>query len=238
MIENIYQMIQEIFKKTKKEKSLLFIYLLIIFIGMTKTYFKDTRQTFSMPVCKKNIVIDAGHGAWDPGKVAKDGSLEKDINLDIAKKLQIYLEQSGSFVLTTRIEDEALSTKKREDLKERKNIANGENVDLLVSIHQNSFPKESVRGAQVFYYDGSEKSKMLAECIQERLKEIDKNNTRVAKSNKDYYLLKRTTVPSVIVECGFLSNYEENQKLKTNEYQDKLAWSIYLGILDYFGKLQ
>ena len=176
-------------KNFNKSKLLLCIYIFIIFVGMMKTYFTDTVETFSMPIASKNIVIDAGHGDWDPGKVAKDGTLEKDINLQISKYLQGYLEQSGGFVLTTRIDDTALSNKKREDLKERKNIANNENVDLLVSIHQNSFPKENVKGAQVFYYESSEESKKLAECVQNRLKEIDNTNNRVAKENKDYYLL-------------------------------------------------
>ncbi|WP_250278252.1 N-acetylmuramoyl-L-alanine amidase CwlD [[Clostridium] colinum] len=207
---------------------------MIIFVGMMKTYFDETVETFSMPVANKNIFIDAGHGEWDPGKVAKDGTLEKDINLSISKYLQSYLEQSGGFVLTTRTDDKALSDKKREDLKQRKNIANNENVDLLVSIHQNSFPKENVKGAQVFYYKGSEESKKLAECVQNRLKEIDKTNDRVAKESKDYYILKQSKMPAIIVECGFLSNTEENNNLKNEEYQKKIAWAIYLGILDYY----
>ena len=178
---------------------------------------------------------DAGHGGFDPGKVSKDNTLEKDINLSITKKLQIYLEQSGSFILNTRIDDTALSDKKREDMNERKKLANEEGVDLFVSIHQNSFPQENVKGAQVFYYGDSEESKKLAECVQNRLKEIDGNNNREAKANKDYYLLKKTGVPSIIVECGFLSNPEENNKLKSEEYQEKIAWAVYLGILDYYG---
>lgn len=213
---------------------MLIIYLITIFLGISKAYYFNTQPTFSMPVSKKVIFIDAGHGEWDPGKVAKDGTLEKDINLQISKYLQGYLEQSGGFVLTTRVEDKALSNKKREDLKERKNIANNENVDLLVSIHQNSFPKENVKGAQVFYYSGSEESKRLAECVQNRLKEIDSTNNRVAKENKDYYLLKQTSMPSIIVECGFLSNQEEKNKLNSKQYQEKLAWAIYMGILDYY----
>ncbi len=221
-------------KKIDKNKALLYVYIFIIFVGMFKTYLSESVETFSMPVANKNIVIDAGHGDWDPGKVAKDGTLEKDINLQISKYLQGYLEQSGGFVLTTRIDDKALADSKREDLKARKNIANNENVDLLISIHQNSFPKENVKGAQVFYYEGSEESKKLADCVQNRLKEVDSSNNRVAKSNKDYYLLKQTTMPSIIVECGFLSNSEENENLKNEEYQQKIAWAIYLGILDYY----
>ena len=231
---NLYQELRSKIKKIKKDKILLYIYITIIFVGMMKTYLDETVETFSMPVANKNIVIDAGHGEWDPGKVAKDGTLEKDIHLQISKYLQEYLEQSGGFVLTTRINDTALSNKKREDLKERKNIANNENVDLLVSIHQNSFPKEDVKGAQVFYYKDSEESKKLAECVQNRFKEVDNSNERVAKDSKDYYILKETTMPAIIVECGFLSNTEENNKLKDEEYQKKIAWSIYLGILDYY----
>lgn len=230
----LYLTLKSKMKKLKNNKVLLYIYIFIIFVGMMKTYFSESVETFSMPVASKNIVIDAGHGDWDPGKVAKDGTLEKDINLQISKYLQGYLEQSGGFVLTTRIDDTSLSDKKREDLKERKNIANNEEVDLLVSIHQNSFPKENVKGAQVFYYEGSEESKKLAECVQNRLKEVDSSNDRVAKANKDYYILKQTKMPAIIVECGFLSNTEENNNLKNEEYQKKIAWAIYLGILDYY----
>lgn len=228
---------KQIFKKLKNKKFALIIYILILFIGIIKTYFDEDAQTFSMPINKKIVVIDAGHGGWDPGKVRNDEIKEKTINLNIAKKLQLYLEQSGSFVLNTRINDEALSNKKREDLKQRKNIANSENVDLLISIHQNSFPNSQVKGAQVFYYDTSEKSKTLAECIQNRLKSIDTSNNRVAKANSSYYLLKETSVPAVIVECGFLSSDEEYKKLTDEAYQEKIAWSIYLGILDFFNNL-
>ncbi len=233
-MNKIYINLKNQLKKMNNHKFLLYLYVIIIFVGMIKTYFGDTLETFSMPIASKNIVIDAGHGDWDPGKVAKDGTLEKDINLKISKYLQGYLEQSGGFVLTTRIDDTALSDKKREDLKERKNIANNEEVDLLVSIHQNSFPKESVKGAQVFYYKDSEESKKLAECVQNRLKEIDSTNNRVAKESKEYYILKQTKMPAIIVECGFLSNMEENNNLKDEEYQKKVAWAIYLGILDYY----
>lgn len=227
----------ELKKKSKnKEKFVFSIYILVIFLGIFITYKREVAPTFSMPINLKNIVIDAGHGGWDPGKVATDGSKEKDINLEIAKKLQTYLEQSGSFVLTTRITDTALSESKRDDLKQRKELANSSNIDLLISIHQNSFPSSSVKGAQVFYYDGKDESKVLAECIQERLKSIDNTNNRVAKANSSYYLLKQTNIPAVIVECGFLSNLEEGELLKSEEYQEKIAWAIYCGILDYYNE--
>ena len=235
-MKKMYLYLKKNINKANKYKILLFIYIFVIFVGMMRTYFYEIKETFSMPVANKKIYIDAGHGEWDPGKVAKDGTLEKDINLSISKYLQSYLEQSGGFVLTTRIDDTTLSNKKREDLKERKNIANNEEVDILVSIHQNSFPKENVKGAQVFYYHNSEGSKVLAEAVQNRLKEIDKTNDRVAKENKNYYILKETKMPAIIVECGFLSNEEENNNLKNEEYQKKIAWAIYLGIIDYYGK--
>ena len=221
-------------KKINKTNFLLIIYLIIIFIGISKAYYFDTKPTFSMPVSKKIIIIDAGHGGFDPGKVGKDNTLEKNINLSIAKKLQSYLEQSGSFVLNTRVDDSALSNTKRQDLNERKKLANEEGVDLFISIHQNSFPKENVKGAQVFYYGDSKESENLAKSIQNRLKEIDSSNNREAKANKEYYLLKKTAVPSIIIECGFLSSPEEKNKLISEEYQEKLAWAIYMGILDYF----
>lgn len=139
--------------------------------------------------------------------------------------------------MMTRVEDKALSSKKRADLNERKNIGNNNNADLLISIHQNSFPKPSAQGAQVFYFNQSEKSKLLAECIQNKIIEfVDSNNDRIAKANTNYYILKQTKIPAVIVECGFLSNDEDNKKLNTEQYQEKIAWAIYMGIIDYYDK--
>ncbi len=222
----------DIFKN--KFKVLAVFYLALIIFGVGQSFFVKSVETFSMPVAKKNIVIDAGHGGWDPGKVRTDGVEEKKINLDISLKLQQYLEQGGANVFTTRIDDSALSKKKIEDLKQRKIIANGDDIDVFISIHQNSFPKKSANGAQVFYFKNSEKGKVLAECIQNKIKELaDENNTRVPKPNGEYYILKNTKAASVIVECGFLSNDEENAKLNSEEYQQKIAWAIYNGVLDF-----
>lgn len=220
-------------KKPNYIKIAIFIYVFAIFYGVFGSFFYESIET-SLPVSQKIIVIDAGHGGWDPGKVRSDGTKEKDVNLMIAEKLQKYLEQGGAYVINTRIDDSALSENKRQDLKERKELANSGDVDIFISIHQNSFPKSSVKGAQVFYFKNSELSKALAEAIQERIKEFaDKNNSRVAKSNSEYYLLKQSDITSVIVECGFLSNDEENKKLNDEEYQQKLAWAIYMGVVDY-----
>ena len=190
-----------------------------------------------MPAEKKHIVLDAGHGGFDPGKVAADGTAEKEINLAVMRLLKGYLEQGGAVVSVTRNTDEALADKKNKDMKERLNILNGGKADLFVSIHQNSYPADNVKGAQVFYYKTSEKGKRLAETVQARLREVvDIDNDRSAKENESYYILKNTDIPGVIVECGFLSNPAENDELKTKEYQKKVAWAIYMGITDYFAE--
>ncbi len=217
-----------------KVKILAVVYAWLIVFGVWQSFLSKSVETFSMPVARKNIVIDAGHGGWDPGKVRSDGIEEKNINLAIGIKLQKYLEQAGANVFTTRIDDSALSKKKIEDLKQRKIIASGEDIDIFVSVHQNSFPKNSVKGAQVFYYKNSESGKALAECIQKKIKEFaDLENERIPKANGEYYILKNTKAASVIVECGFLSNEDENVKLNSEEYQQKIAWAIYMGIAEY-----
>jgi len=217
-----------------KVKILAAVYSVVIVFAVGRSIYSKSAETFSMPVVQKNIVIDAGHGGWDPGKVRSDGVEEKNINLDISLKLQQYLEQGGANVFTTRIDDSALSKKKIEDLRQRKIIAGGDDIDIFISIHQNSFPKKSANGAQVFYYKKSEHGKALAECIQNKIKEFaDPKNERVPKPNGEYYILKNTKAASVIVECGFLSNDEENKKLNSEEYQQKIAWAIYMGVLEY-----
>ena len=190
-----------------------------------------------LSVDRRVVVIDAGHGGWDPGKAGKTGKNEKDINLEIAKKLQILLETGGATVFISRDGDEALGNSKRTDMKERKVTAETAEADILISIHQNSFPQAGVKGAQVFYYNGSEEGKKLSEYIQSRLKsDLDNTNQRQAKANTDYYILKNILVPTALVECGFLSNPNEEELLNSEEYQQKVAGSIYLGIEDYFEK--
>ncbi len=219
----------------KKEKILITLYLLIIFVGVFNTIRSEAVQTFSMPVSKKVILIDAGHGGWDSGMVADSKTHESDINLQIALKLQSYLEQGGSQVLLTRADENALGSSKASDMQRRKTIANSSNPDIFVSIHQNSYQDGGVKGAQVFYFDTSDNSKKLAEAIQTEMKDfLKQKNDRVASANKSYYVLRQTTSPAVIVECGFLTNYNEKRNLKTEEYQDKVAWAIYQGIVKYF----
>ncbi|MFT4107187.1 MAG: N-acetylmuramoyl-L-alanine amidase [Lacrimispora sp.] len=183
--------------------------------------------------------LDAGHGGNDPGKIGIDGSLEKDINLQIAKRLQKYLEASDVEVILTREDDNGLyserdSRKKVADMNKRCEIINKAKPALTVSIHQNSYHQEDVYGGQVFYYKSSEKGKRLAEILQKRFDYVlGEKNTRLAKPNDKYFLLLHVRTPIVIVECGFLTNWKESALLNTEDYQDRMAWTIHMGIMEY-----
>jgi N-acetylmuramoyl-L-alanine amidase len=188
------------------------------------------------------IVVDPGHGGRDPGKVGINNALEKDINLSIAKKLKSLLEQNDIKVIMTREEDIGLysetdSNKKNADLNERIKIIQTNKADLAVSIHQNSFVEEYVKGSQVFYHAQSAKGKRLAEIMQSQLIEtIADGNHRKAKANDNYYMLKKTECPFVIVECGYLSNQKEADLLLEDEYQEKMAWGIHLAVLQFINE--
>lgn len=188
---------------------------------------------------KTVVVIDAGHGGIDPGKVGINQALEKDINLAIAEKVKRYLELSDVEVIMTRTGEEGLyraedSNKKVQDMKNRVALIDSSGADLAVSIHQNSYSEKYVKGAQVFYYATSLQGKAMAEVMQKTLAEIlDKENHREAKANDSYYLLKKTQTPIIIAECGFLSNSEEADLLMREDYQNRVAWAIHLGILRY-----
>lgn len=179
------------------------------------------------------VVVDSGHGGEDPGKIGVNGALEKDINLAIGKMLKEALEKENIQVVLTRDKDEMLAGSKSEDMKERVKIMNDTKPVLVVSVHQNSYVTEQESGAQVFYYSNSEKGKVLALDLQENLKKLDTGNKREAKANDTYYILRHTEVPTVIVECGFLSNWEEAEKLTTEVYQQELALAVCDGILQY-----
>lgn len=187
------------------------------------------------------IIIDPGHGGNDPGKVGSGDVLEKDINLAISKKLKTILEKKKFKVKMTRDGDYNLATSttnvKVSDLSNRKQIIFDAEPVLVVSVHQNSYPSGEVHGAQVFYYQGSQKGKQLADCLQSSLVEnLDPDNHRVAKANSDYFLLRDNPYITVIAECGFLSNEEEKQKLQDKAYQEKAAQAIYKGIQSYLSQ--
>lgn len=204
----------------------------------TNDILKTTRETF-LPITNKVIFIDPGHGGRDPGAVGKQGKNEDKINLDIALRLKRLVEEGGGIAILTRDGDYGLyspdaSNKKREDLQERKKTADESGSCINIIIHLNSFPQSRYYGAQTFYYRDSEESKHLAEIIQEELRRVlDSNNKRQPKSRTDLYLLKNTKAPTVLVECGFLSNPMEETLLNEEQYQEKVAWAIYIGVLRY-----
>lgn len=204
---------------------------------------KQTVPTVSLPVSGKTIVIDAGHGKPDEGAQSNNGTTEAETNLKIALKLQNLLEQSGSFVILTRSDENAiydldtktLKQKKISDIHNRVKIGNESSADIFVSIHLNKIPQQQYDGWQTFYNAQSEDGQRLAVSIQNNLNEaIQRENNRVAKSIDNIYIVKHVEIPMTIVECGFLSNPEEEKLLLDDEYQNKLAWGIYNGIIDYF----
>lgn len=224
------------FLTIRKDMILASACFIAIIWGLSQAYAAEAVPVFSMPVSQKVVWIDAGHGAFDPGKVA--GKIEeKDINLSIALKLQSFLEMGGATVLMTRLDDGALSSTKQGDMYTRRVMANASQADIFVSIHQNSFPNTNVHGAQVFYFNTSDNSRKLAEHIQQQLKEFVGTNQRLqARPNKEYYVLRQTVMPAVIVECGFLTNPNDRWKLSQEDYQERIAWGVYLGIVQYFNE--
>lgn len=218
----------------------LFMAILMIIAVYCTFRYKLLETSTQSEMAGKVIVIDPGHGGDDPGKVGVDGTLEKEINLQIARQLQERLEKRGYTVVLTRETDEGLygatdGNKKVADMKKRCSIIESSKAVAVISIHQNSFSQESVHGAQVFYYKYSTEGMKLAQCIQTKLREhVDEDNTRSVKDNTTYYMLKHTPCPTVIVECGFLSNYQESKNLCDKTYQGKVAEAIMLGVEEYF----
>ena len=206
---------------------------------LEKPFHKTLNQTAKGT--KATIVIDPGHGGFDPGKVGVNQTLEKDVNLAISEKLNQKLAASGYTVYMTRVSDEALcrgdeSSKKRADMQNRVALIEEKKPDLVVSIHQNSF-SASTKGAQVFYHKSSEKGKRLAGILQQSIKEkADKENHRVEKANDSYYMLRKVSCPIVIVECGFLSNPDEERLLNDEKYQKKMVEGIAEGIENFLYK--
>lgn len=218
-------------------KKIELILVMLTLAGLVMVSKKLEKYVNSDKVEKKEytVVLDAGHGSSDSGKVGINGVLEKDINLSISKETKKHLEKKGIRVVMTRDKDESLAegengNRKVQDMKARVKRINDTKPDLAVSIHQNSYHEESIHGAQVFYYEHSESGEKDARILQEALLAVDPDNTRQVKANTTYYLLKRTEVPILIVECGFLSNQEEAEKLASEDYQKEIAKAIANGI--------
>jgi len=226
-------------------KILIISLVLILLVGafiISLTYYQKTVSASTLPILNKVIIVDAGHGGVDGGAEGiNTGVYESHINLQIAERVKKFLEESGCLVLMSRDEDMGLYTpdgsirkKKNEDLQNRKELFEKSDADAIVSIHLNSFPEGQYYGAQTFYPSGEEKSKMMAQMIQEELiRVLDNGNTRKIKSKNDVYIMKNVQTPIVIVECGFLSNKEEAAKLIDPEYQQKLAYCIFTSIVEF-----
>lgn len=217
-------------------------YILIsVFLAFVVAILYIAKPVFSFN-SNKVVIIDAGHGGIDPGAIGRTGVVEKDINLSIAQKLKGYLEDAGFTCIMIREIDEGLYSeygrirdKKNEDLRNRRYFIKKYKADLFLSIHLNFFPDSRYYGAQVFYPKNDEKSELIGKEIQKSLIEtLDRGNKREAKATDDIYVIRDNKIPSVLVECGFLSNYEEEELLKTELYQNKIAWALFKGISSYF----
>ncbi len=223
---------------TIKKKSIIAFLLCILAIGVfCGAYFPIKASTTPKPL--HTIVIDAGHGGADGGAVGKvTGTEESEINLAYAKCLQELCQNFGIKVIMTRSDmnglyDITAPNKKRSDMEKRRQIIESSGADLVVSIHMNSYPLPSAIGAQVFYAAGSESGKTLADLMQtEIVKSVP--NARKVSSVGDYYILNCTDTPSVLVECGFLSNPQEEARLVTEEHRKKLCYSVLAGVLKFF----
>lgn len=221
----------------------------IIFSSTSFLYYFDNVNSINTnaPQYIPIIIIDAGHGGFDGGAVADDGTVEKDINLKISLYLQEYLELSGLNTIMTRyddvsLEDEGLNTirkKKTSDIHNRLKLMEETDNAIFISIHQNKYPQEKYSGLQVFYSpNNSEQSSLLARNIQENVVELlqPENERQIKECGTSVYLIYNAVKPAVLVECGFLSNYNEAQLLKTEQYQRKIAFCIATGIQDYIYK--
>ncbi len=233
----------------KKHFALILCFLFVSFSfyivnsNVNRSY--DITQVSSVPVDGKVIVVDAGHGGDDGGATSNTGISEAKLNLQIALKLQNLLEQSGATVILTRSDDNAMyeidsSTtrkKKVDDTKNRVKLGNESSADIFVSVHINKIPQTQYDGWQTFYNAKSQDGKVLAESIQNALNHaINSDNHRLSKPISNIYIIDNVEIPLALVECGFLSNPHELSLLVQDDYQDKLAWGIYTGIIDYFNR--
>ena len=219
--------------------------LSLLFVNSKNAYNNRVIETMTLPVSNKIIVLDAGHGTPDEGATSSNGISEAEINLKIVLKLQKLLESSGATILLTRYNENAIyeldaktiSEKKVSDIKNRVKIGNESSADIFVSVHLNKIPQKQYYGWQTFYKDKDENSKNLATSIQNNLNtSINIENKRVPLVLDNIYIMKHVDIPICLVECGFLSNDTEEALLVTDEYQEKLAWGIYNGIMDNFYK--
>lgn len=225
------------FKVIKLKPILITIAMLMlsIFLSVGIVSVVESRE---VPKPIYTIVIDAGHGGRDDGCVSDNGTIESEINLKIAKTLKNYLETLGIKVVLTRSDGNGLydsnaTNFKVSDMKKRIEIIQKTKPNMVISIHCNSFEDSSQRGAQVFYQENDEVSKEFAECVQNQLiNQLD--NAREFANKGDYYLLKESNLPAILIECGYLSNAEEEKLLSSVDYQNKVSYAIMCGVVKYF----
>ena len=231
----------DLLKRFRRRLIALLIICLMAGTGFVK---KATSPVSATPVLQSRIIIDPGHGGFDGGAGAADGTLEKDVNLEISLKLRDILKVSGFDAVMTRTDDtgteddsnESISVRKRSDLKNRLKLMSENGDAIYVSIHLNKFTTSAASGTQVFYTPNFDSARLLGECIQKSVVEnLQPENRRVIKRGTDStYLLKNAKIPAVIVECGFLSNNRDLENLKDPAYQSKLALCIAAGIMEYY----
>lgn len=222
------------------------LFFIILFVMLYLTFMANfsANGVMAKPVSSHTVIVDAGHGGDDGGAVGIDGTVEKDINLDIALKLEKILKFYGFNVIMTRTEDvmtcdNGLSTmreRKVSDIRNRFKLIEHNPDAIFVSVHQNKFSDSAQHGTQVFYSDNNEKSRILANSIQTSVvNALQSGNMRaVKKSGSSIYLLYHAKIPAVLVECGFISNADEVKLLNNDDYRMKVAILIADGILKYF----
>lgn len=222
----------------------LLLMMLVLTIALHDLPIDRSWSSWSLPLSGQIFVIDPGHGGPDGGAKGSDGTDEKEITLKISEYLRDYLNEAGALVIMTRETDtdlaqegtKGLSKRKFEDLKNRVKLANESMADFYISIHLNSTPSSRWRGAQTFYYPFKEENEIMAKSIQNQLTSNLQNTNRTSLPRTDILVLKYVNMPSTMVEVGFLSNPEEAQLLKDEEYQRKVAFAIYQGMLDYYSE--
>ncbi|MBE5906003.1 MAG: N-acetylmuramoyl-L-alanine amidase [Lachnospiraceae bacterium] len=235
----LYRKEKMISQADKQEWMLGLFALVLTCLVLLQLKISCCEETVKVDRSPQVIVIDPGHGGKDPGKIGSDGTMEKTLNLQVAKQLEKLLKKRGYKVVMTRSKDVTatgeVDSAKTDDLRQRIACTEKAKASLCVSIHMNSYPEQNPQGAQVFYYEGNLESRELAHQIQAGVNEwACPGNRRQESGNSSYYLLKNSFCTTVIVECGFLSNPLEAAKLHTKNYQKKLAEGICVGILNYF----
>lgn len=223
-----------------KKKTILTIALIVITAVSLCLLIYPFSAAASVPKLNKTVVIDAGHGGIDGGvQGVNTGTKESDVNLTISRALKNVLEDNGYTVVMTRQNSDGLyglssKNKKQKDMATRKQIINDASADLVVSIHQNFYPRAAIRGAQVFYAPGSETGKQMADTMQSIINTNLESCSRVAMKG-DYFILQCSQTPSLLIECGFLSNPEDEKLLLDSKYQQKIAYTIFTGINNVLG---